>query len=112
MGSRFDLRILLVEDTFALEIGGVEPAVDPHGLGAEVLHVQSHLVEAAQIPEALGRLETEDKAASDVVKLRFFAGLTIDQTAEALGLSTATVSRHWTFARTWLYQQIANGSET
>ncbi|MHC4219286.1 MAG: ECF-type sigma factor [Planctomycetota bacterium] len=65
--------------------------------------------ELLALDEALVRLEGEDKASGDVVKLRFFAGLTIEQTAEALGLSTATVSRHWTFARTWLYEQIFDG---
>ncbi|MHC4108801.1 MAG: ECF-type sigma factor [Planctomycetota bacterium] len=68
--------------------------------------------ELLALDEALVALDEEDKVAGDVVKLRFFAGLTIEQTAEVLGLSTATVSRHWTFARTWLYQQIANGQGT
>ncbi len=62
------------------------------------------------VDEALERLEQAfpDKAA--VVKLRFFAGLTNAQTAEALGLSTATTQRHWMFARAWLYSEIGNGS--
>ncbi len=59
------------------------------------------------LDEALSRLETVDKLRSDVVKLRFFAGMTIDQTAEILGLSPATVSRHWSFARAWLYDAMS-----
>ena len=42
-----------------------------------------------------------------MVKLRFFAGLTIEQTADALGISRATATRHWQFARAWLYEAIA-----
>ena len=58
------------------------------------------------LDQALRRLEDGDPVRSDVVKLRYFAGLTIGQTAEVLGISDATVVRHWTFARMWLYQEI------
>lgn len=63
------------------------------------------------LDEALSRLETVDKIRSDVVKLRFFAGLTIDQTAEILGISPATVSRHWNFAKAWLYDAVSCGED-
>jgi RNA polymerase sigma factor (TIGR02999 family) len=43
---------------------------------------------------------------ADVVKLRYFAGLTIEQTADALGLSPATVKRHWDFSRSWLLREV------
>ncbi len=59
------------------------------------------------LDEALSRFEAEDKIRSDVVKLRYFAGLTISQTAESLGISTATVERYWTFARAWLRSEMA-----
>ena len=68
--------------------------------------------ELLALDDALARLEGSDNVRSDVVKLRFFAGLTIDQTADALGLSPATVVRHWTFARTWLFEQISTGDES
>jgi RNA polymerase sigma factor (TIGR02999 family) len=58
---------------------------------------------------ALRRLEERDEVRSRIVKLRYFAGLTIDQTAEVMGLSPATVSRHWTYARAWLCQCIVSG---
>jgi RNA polymerase sigma factor (TIGR02999 family) len=61
------------------------------------------------LDEALGRLEEQDAIRSQVVKLRYFAGLTINQTAEVMGLSPATVSSHWTFARAWLCQEILHG---
>ena len=67
--------------------------------------------ELLALDEALSRLEAMDKTRSDVVKLRYFGGLTIEQTADALGISPATVARHWTFARAWLYEQIGCGDD-
>ena len=61
------------------------------------------------IDEALKRLEQRDPARSAVVSLRYFAGLTIDQTAEVLGISPATVSDHWAYARAWLYREVSEG---
>ena len=58
------------------------------------------------LDEALSRLEATDQARSQVVKLRYFAGLTIEQTASAMGLSTATVERYWTFAKAWLRSEM------
>jgi RNA polymerase sigma factor (TIGR02999 family) len=52
--------------------------------------------------EALERLAREDPAAAEVVKLHVFTGMTLDETAEALALSRATVFRHWAYARAWL----------
>jgi RNA polymerase sigma factor (TIGR02999 family) len=55
------------------------------------------------LEDALGRLAQEDPVKADVVKLRFFAGLTVEQTAETLGISRDTVCRHWAYAKVWLY---------
>ena len=44
---------------------------------------------------------------AELVKLRFFMGLTLDEAAEALAISTATADRHWAFAKAWLYQAFA-----
>jgi RNA polymerase sigma factor (TIGR02999 family) len=63
------------------------------------------------LDEALGRLAAEEPAAAEVVKLRYFAGLTIEQTAAALGLSVRTANRHWAYARAWLYQQLTQQGE-
>jgi RNA polymerase sigma factor (TIGR02999 family) len=57
--------------------------------------------------DALSQLEGEDSQAAQVVKLRYFAGFTVEQTAAALGISVRTVNRHWAFARAWLFQQLA-----
>jgi RNA polymerase sigma factor (TIGR02999 family) len=56
--------------------------------------------------EAFRRLEDESPEAAAIVRLRFFAGLSVAQTAEALGVSTSTVDRRWSFARAWLYQAL------
>jgi RNA polymerase sigma factor (TIGR02999 family) len=58
------------------------------------------------LDEALGRLAADEPEAAEVVKLRYFAGLTIEQTAEAMNFSVRTVNRHWTYARAWLYGQL------
>lgn len=54
------------------------------------------------LDDALRRLEAKDARAAEVVRLRFFAGLTIDQTAAAMGLSPRTVKREWEWSRAWL----------
>ena len=58
------------------------------------------------LDEALGRLERTDRRKADVVMLRYFAGLTIEETALALGVSEPTVERDWRFARALLYDQL------
>ena len=56
-----------------------------------------------QIDEALTTLASNDPEAAELVKLRYFAGLTLQQASEALGISRATADRHWGYAKTWLY---------
>jgi RNA polymerase sigma factor (TIGR02999 family) len=62
--------------------------------------------EMLAVDEALGRLEAVDPVAAQLVKLRYFAGLTMAQAADALGLSLRTAERNWTFARTWLHREL------
>lgn len=52
------------------------------------------------------RLEVESPDGAAIVRLRFFAGLSVEQTAQVLGLSTSTVDRRWAFARAWLFQRL------
>ena len=61
---------------------------------------------AALIEDALRRLEAADPRAARVVECRFFGGLSVAETAEALGLSEATVARSWRAARAWLYGEL------
>jgi RNA polymerase sigma factor (TIGR02999 family) len=58
------------------------------------------------LDEALERLAAEEPQAAEAVKLRYFAGLTIEETALALNISVRTVNRHWAYARAWLYHQL------
>ena len=58
------------------------------------------------LDEALTELAQTDPAKAELVKLRYFAGLTIEQAAELLGISPATAKRQWTYARAWLYGRI------
>jgi RNA polymerase sigma factor (sigma-70 family) len=64
-------------------------------------------IDIEQLDAALSQLADIDPARAQVVELRYFGGLTIDEAAEALELSPATVKRHWQVARTWLYEALA-----
>lgn len=61
------------------------------------------------ISDALDELEKHDRRVADVVRLRFFVGFTVEETAQKLGVSPATVKLDWTFARAWLQRAIAEG---
>ena len=62
--------------------------------------------EVIALDAALVRLDGADSRLATIVECRFFGGLTIEETAEALGLSPATVKRDWVAARTWLYREL------
>ena len=64
------------------------------------------------LDKAIDGLAEENPAAAQVVKLRFFAGLTIQQTAESLDLSVRTVDRHWAYAKALIYQQLTGGENS
>ena len=59
------------------------------------------------LDEALTKLAAQDARKAELVKLRYFAGLTTREAAEALGISTATADRYWAYARAWLQREIA-----
>ena len=58
--------------------------------------------------DALDQLASEEVTVAELVKLRYFAGLTIEESASALGISVRTANRHWVYAKAWLYQQLAD----
>jgi RNA polymerase sigma factor (TIGR02999 family) len=58
------------------------------------------------LDDALVRLEQLDKTKADLVKLRYFGGLTIPQAAKAIGVSTTTANRYWAYARAWLHEEL------
>jgi len=63
-------------------------------------------VDLLALDEVLGRLEAHDPAKAGLVKLRYFAGLSIEEAAEALGISRTTAARHWRYAKTWLFCEL------
>ena len=64
------------------------------------------LTDLVAIDEALARLEQTDPRKAKIVSLRYFAGLSVEETAGALDLSPATVKNEWAFARAWLYRAL------
>ncbi len=78
--------------------GIADPLATPGGVGEQI--------DLLKLNTVLERLEAKDKRQADVVMLRYFAGLTIEQTAQALGLSAGTVKNEWTFARAWLRREL------
>jgi RNA polymerase sigma factor (TIGR02999 family) len=66
-------------------------------------------VDILRLDDALHELARLDDRQSRIVELRFFSGLSIDETADVMGISAATVSREWTTARAWLYRELARG---
>jgi RNA polymerase sigma-70 factor (ECF subfamily) len=90
---------------------------DKRGGGATVIGLEEVAPAAAQmssvdvlaLDEALDVLSSLDARQCRVVELRFFAGLNIAETADALGVSTATVEREWVMAKAWLHQRLSAG---
>ena len=62
------------------------------------------------IDEAIVRLDTEDRLAGELVRLRYFAGLSLSQATAMLGISSATTYRHWAYARAWLRTELLESS--
>jgi RNA polymerase sigma factor (TIGR02999 family) len=85
---------------------------EKRGAGVSVTSLDDHAVasqpavDVVALDEALERLATVDPQQSRVVELRFFAGLSVEETAEALGISPATVKRDWATAKLWLYNEL------
>jgi RNA polymerase sigma factor (TIGR02999 family) len=67
--------------------------------------------ELLDLDEALGRLAGQDETKASLVKLRCFAGLTGEQAAKVLGISSSTADEHWAYARAWLRLELAKGTE-
>jgi RNA polymerase sigma factor (TIGR02999 family) len=89
-----------------LKHGGGRQRVD---LDKVDLSIDGPSDELIALDEALVKLAIEDPVKADLVKLRYFAGLTNSQAAEILKISIATANRHWSYARSWLFQEINKG---
>ena len=75
-------------------------------LDEAVAQVQSQSIDLLALDEALEKLEKVDPQQSKIVELRFFGGLSIEDAANVLGISPATVKRDWAAARAWLYREV------
>lgn len=75
--------------------------------GHDVAAPASDFVDALDLDRLLQRLERINARAGKVVELRYFGGLSIEETAEAIGVSLPTTKRDWQFARAWLHQQLS-----
>ena len=83
---------------------GVDPAGNGPARAGDVERGVAALIEQ----EALSRLAETEPAKAELVKLRFFAGLTMPEAAAALDISLATAERYWTFAKSWLYAELTD----
>lgn len=90
---------------------------DKRDAGAPLLELDAALevvggarLDVVRLEQALRELEAMDARQAQVVELRFYGGLTIEETAEVLGISAATVQRDWVIARQWLYREITAGA--
>src|SRR5262249_18787786 len=79
-----------------------------HGLDEAELLAPEPREDLLALDEALTRLAAEDRAAADLVQLRYFGGLPIPEAAQLLGISQRTAERLWTYARAWLHRHIKN----
>jgi RNA polymerase sigma-70 factor (ECF subfamily) len=72
--------------------------------------VKGQELDVVAVDEALQRLAALDEQQSRVVELRFFSGLTVEETAEVMGISKATVKRDWAMAKAWLHRELSGES--
>ena len=96
----------------ALGLRVARPFGDRVSAGFGVRWVNENLGDAMALDELILRLEKEDAQAASVVRLRFYAGLGVDQAAEVLGVSPRTVKRDWAFARAWLLKEWDSSAPT
>lgn len=108
MAAAEAMRRILIEKARrkkSLKYGGKHRRVDMSSGKMAFEEAPDNLV---ALDEALTKLAAEDSIKADLVKLRYFSGLSIDQAAEVLQISRSSAIRHWSFARTWLYQCLAD----
>lgn len=89
--------------------GGGHERVD---FEVDEIPIEAPQVDLLALDEALDRLAAEDSQKAELVKLRFFAGLSEQEAADLLGISRATAARHWAYARAWLFDRLHDDDET
>lgn len=106
------MRQILVDHArahLAAKRGGKSPRLT---ISEEVVGAKSKDLDLVALDDALNILAERNPQQSRIVELRYFSGLTIDDTSEVLGVSPATVKRSWTAARAWLYREMNRSSHT
>jgi RNA polymerase sigma factor (TIGR02999 family) len=101
------MRRILIENARhkrSLKQGGDYRRLD---LDASAIYTDGPADSLLAVSEALDKLALEDPQKAELVKLRFFAGLSVQEAADALGISRATADRYWAFAKVWLYCEIS-----
>jgi RNA polymerase sigma factor (TIGR02999 family) len=104
------MRRILIENARRkqrLKHGGGQQRVD---LDDADLTIEEFSTDIIALDEALAKLAEEDPVKADLVKLRYFAGLTIEQAAKILQISRATADRYWSYARAFLFHEINKGA--
>jgi RNA polymerase sigma factor (TIGR02999 family) len=102
------MRHLLIDSArrkLARRHGGGMQRVDVENVDLALPAAEDHLL---AVNDALDRLALSNPVQAQVVKLRFFVGMTAAESAEVLGLSERTVKQYWSHAKTWLYREIQN----
>lgn len=86
--------------------GGHQKLIELNESAAPIEGNCSELDEILALDEALEKLEAKDRLKADLIKLRFYAGLTIEQSAKSLGISLTMAKTHWAYARAWLLREV------
>ena len=103
------MRRILIDNArrkYRLKHGGSRQKIDLNEIEPAIEAPSDDLI---ALDEALERLAKMDKVKADLVKLRYFAGLTLEQAAGLLNLPERTAKRYWAHARAWLYRQVNEG---
>jgi RNA polymerase sigma-70 factor, ECF subfamily len=99
--ARSRSRLKRGSDGERISIGAVDPAAPEEKIDP---------ADAIAVDRALRKLEHLDPAQARIVELRFFGGLTVEETADVLATSASTVKREWTIAKAWLYRELAGAT--
>jgi RNA polymerase sigma factor (TIGR02999 family) len=104
------MRQILVERARARGAQKRWAGLDRVSLSAALVHPDSAEALVQAVDEALGRLEQVDPELARIVELRYFVGLTVEEAADALGISPATLKRRWAMARAWLFRELSESA--
>jgi RNA polymerase sigma-70 factor (ECF subfamily) len=104
------MRQILVERARARGAQKRWAGLDRVSLTESLVHATAEDAMLPALDEALERLERLDPQQAKIIELRYFVGLSVDQAADALGISPATLKRRWNLARAWLFRELNQGA--